>query len=404
MATQVSFVHYKFQTEKYYRSLPIEGNFINLGELKERIFQTRFWDRRKGVQLVVLNAQTGEQYHGDKTDLIMRNTSLVLRRLPNQCLLPIVANDGSKVKNSCYITPQCPCRPCLSLEAALDLDDFGDDPFAGPQPPKPALDAFMQETTASQGFESQRLGFEPSKTPLGYVCHRCGIPGHLIQHCPTNADTTYNNKSWMKPYAVAVAVSKRDEAAFDRFLDGTHSSSSQTSVGELPPELHCPLCRQVMKDAVIASKCCYDSFCDRCIRSHLLSKLMCVCKATTTRADNLLPNITLRETIARLLASKPNSSTSGAESHASHIQPRSEPADPKKPTALNQDVSPHEKQHKLHPRSSSHPGERSQDQKRHKLGCYAPEMSHASNPYNRPVWSVHAPDRFCGQASSISAV
>lgn len=397
MATQVSFVHYKFQTEKCYRSLPIEGNFINLGDFKERIFETRFWDRRKGVQLVVLNAQTGEQYHVDKTDLIMRNTSLVLRRLPIQCLLPIVANDGSKVKNSCDITPQCPCP----LEPTPDLDDFGDDPLAGPQPPKPA---FVQETTASQGL----LGFEPSKTPLGYVCHRCGIPGHLIQHCPTNADTAYNRKSWMKPSAVTVAVSKPDEAAFDRFLEGTHSSSSQASVGELPPELHCPLCRQVMKDAVIASKCCFDSFCDRCIRSHLMSKLMCVCKATTTRADNLLPNITLRETIARLLESKPNSRTSGS---ASHTQPRtrSEPADPKKPTALNREVSAHEKQHKLHPRSSSHPGERCQDLKRHKLGlptknCYSPEMSHASNPYNRPVWSVLAPDRFCGQASSISVV
>lgn len=36
------------------------------------------------------------------------------------------------------------------------------------------------------------------------------------------------------------------------------------SVGELPPELKCPLCKEVMRDAALTSKCCYQSFCDKC--------------------------------------------------------------------------------------------------------------------------------------------
>ncbi|MCH90628.1 E3 ubiquitin-protein ligase RBBP6-like, partial [Trifolium medium] len=38
---------------------------------------------------------------------------------------------------------------------------------------------------------------------------------------------------------------------------------STRSVGDLPPELHCPLCSNVMKDAVLTSKCCFKSFCDK---------------------------------------------------------------------------------------------------------------------------------------------
>jgi hypothetical protein len=29
--------------------------------------------------------------------------------------------------------------------------------------------------------------------PPGYVCHRCGIPGHYIKQCPTNGDDRYND-------------------------------------------------------------------------------------------------------------------------------------------------------------------------------------------------------------------
>ncbi|KAL8552809.1 hypothetical protein ACS0TY_001480 [Phlomoides rotata] len=43
---------------------------------------------------------------------------------------------------------------------------------------------------------------------------------------------------------------------------------STRSIGELPPHLHCPLCKQVMKDAVLTSKCCFTSFCDKYMESR----------------------------------------------------------------------------------------------------------------------------------------
>lgn len=53
-----------------------------------------------------------------------------------------------------------------------------------------------------------------------------------------------------------------NRAAFEKEIEGMPSTRS---VGDLPPELHCPLCNDVMKDAVLTSKCCFKSFCDKCM-------------------------------------------------------------------------------------------------------------------------------------------
>jgi hypothetical protein len=51
-------------------------------------------------------------------------------------------------------------------------------------------------------------------------------------------------------------------AAFEKEIEGLPTTRS---VGDLPPELRCPLCKEVMKDAVLTSKCCFRSFCDKCM-------------------------------------------------------------------------------------------------------------------------------------------
>ncbi|XP_027192926.1 E3 ubiquitin ligase PQT3-like isoform X2 [Cicer arietinum] len=172
------------------------------------------------------------------------------------------------------------------------------------------------------------FGLERKTPPQGYVCHRCKVPGHFIQHCPTNGDPNYDIKRVKQPtgiprsmlmvnpqgsYALpngSVAVLKPNEAAFEKEIEGLPSTRS---VGDLPPELHCPLCSNVMKDAVLTSKCCFKSFCDKCIRDYIISKSMCVCGAMNILADDLLPNKTLRDTINRILESG-NSSTENAGS------------------------------------------------------------------------------------------
>ncbi|GKD46959.1 hypothetical protein Tco_1271604, partial [Tanacetum coccineum] len=67
------------------------------------------------------------------------------------------------------------------------------------------------------------------------------------------------------------------------------------------PELKCPLCKQVMKDDALTSKC---------IRDQFISKRTYVFGATYRLADELFPNKTLRETINQRTKTKCNSADS----------------------------------------------------------------------------------------------
>ncbi|XP_024640376.1 E3 ubiquitin ligase PQT3-like isoform X2 [Medicago truncatula] len=306
--------------------------------------------------------------------LIPKNTSVLIRRVPGRPCLPIVTEKKQEFENKVVETePENSTLPAdytssMQYPENLDWDEFGNDLYSIPdQLPvqsstmipdapltskadedskikalidTPALDWQQQGSDfgAGRGFRrgavggriggGRGFGLERKTPPEGYVCHRCKVSGHFIQHCPTNGDSTFDIKKVRQPtgiprsmlmvnpqgsYALqngSVAVLKPNEAAFDKEMEGL---SSTRSVGDLPPELHCPLCNNVMKDAVLTSKCCFKSFCDKCIRNYIMSKSACVCLATNILADDLLPNKTLRDAIHRILESG-NSSTENAGS------------------------------------------------------------------------------------------
>ncbi|XP_022736030.1 E3 ubiquitin ligase PQT3-like isoform X1 [Durio zibethinus] len=368
-------VYYKFKSARDFDSISMDGPFISVGTLKEKIFESKHLGRGTDFDLVVTNAQTNEEYL-DEAMLIPKNTSVLIRRVPGRPRMPIVAAQEPKVESQIE-NAQPEKSNFLDGDSSVpkyaddsEWDEFGNDLYSIPEtlpvqsnnplpdaPPTnkadedskikalidtPALDWQRQATDGfgpGRGFGRGmggrmggrgfgRLGLERKTPPQGYVCHRCKVPGHFIQHCPTNGDPNYDIKRVKPPtgipksmlmatpdgsYALpsgAVAVLKPNEAAFEKEIEGLPSTRS---VGDLPPELHCPLCKEVMKDAVLTSKCCFKSFCDKCIRDHIISKSMCVCGATNILADDLLPNKTLRDTINRILESG-NSSADNAGS------------------------------------------------------------------------------------------
>lgn len=370
-------VYYKFKSARDYDSIPMDGPFISVGTLKEKIFESKHLGRGTDFDLVVTNAQTNEEYL-DEAMLIPKNTSVLIRRVPGRPRMPIVTDPHPKVEEKVEITePERTSFPVadpsvMKYPDDSEWDDLGGDLYEIPEvvpvqssnvipeaPPTnkadedskikalietPALDWQRQGSEAfgpGRGFGRGmggrmmggrgfgRAGLERKTPPQGYVCHRCKVPGHFIQHCPTNGDPNFDIKRVKPPtgipksmlmatpdgsYALpsgAVAVLKPNEAAFEKEIEGLPSTTR--SVGDLPPELHCPLCKEVMKDAVLTSKCCFKSFCDKCIRDHIISKSMCVCGATNILADDLLPNKTLRDTINRILESG-NSSAENAGS------------------------------------------------------------------------------------------
>ncbi|KAK2356256.1 RING-type E3 ubiquitin transferase [Trifolium repens] len=365
-------VYYKFKSARDYDSIPMDGPFISVGTLKEKIFESKHLGRGTDFDLVVTNAQTNEEYL-DEEMLIPKNTSVLIRRVPGRPRLPIVTELEQQVENKAVETNPANSNLAADDMSAMkypedsDWDEFGNDLYSIPDqlpvqsiniipeaPPTsnfdeeskikalidtPALDWQQQGSDfgAGRGFGrgmggrmggGRGFGLERKTPPQGYVCHRCKVPGHFIQHCPTNGDPNFDIKRVKQPtgiprsmlmvnpqgsYALpngSVAVLKPNEAAFEKEIEGMPSTRS---VGDLPPELHCPLCSNVMKDAVLTSKCCFKSFCDKCIRDYIISKSMCVCGATNILADDLLPNKTLRDTINRILESG-NSSTENAGS------------------------------------------------------------------------------------------
>lgn len=182
-------------------------------------------------------------------------------------------------------------------------------------------------------------GLGKKTPPEGYICHRCNVPGHFIQHCPTNGDPNYDMRRVRPPtgipnsmlmpnpdgsYALpsgATAVLRPNDGSFEKEIVGCVPPKRSWSVSDLPPELLCPLCKQVMKDAVLTSRCCFKSFCDKCIRDHLIiCKLKCACGATNVLADYLIPNMTLRDTINRFLESCSGNSSIGENGKSNSLQ------------------------------------------------------------------------------------
>ncbi|KAH6771752.1 hypothetical protein C2S51_010156 [Perilla frutescens var. frutescens] len=366
-------VYYKFKSAKDYDSVPLDGHFISVGHLKEKIFELKHLGGTD-FDLIVTNAQTNEEYL-DEGMLIPKNTSVLIRRVPGRPRKPIVtapvieqemlnvdhnSGDVQAVKGSFAVADQSSVKYAEDLE----WDEFGNDLYAMPETiPVPSSIPIQNATFVSKEDEESKIKalidtsaldwqrqpsdngqgrgrtgrmvpgrgfgrgvFEKKTPPQGYICHRCKVPGHFIQHCPTNGDPHFDIRRVKPPtgipksmlmatpdgsYALpsgAAGVLKPNEAAFEKEIEGMPSTRS---ISDLPRELHCPLCQEVMKDAVLASKCCLKSFCDKCIRDHLISKSMCECGATSILADDLLPNKTLRDTINRILESNNNSAENG---------------------------------------------------------------------------------------------
>ncbi|GFP84404.1 protein mpe1 [Phtheirospermum japonicum] len=370
-------VYYKFKSAKDYDSVAIDGHFISVGHLKEKIFELKHLGRGTDFDLVVTNAQTNEEFL-DEGMLIPKNTSVLIRRVPGRPRKPIItapvteqeepnvetiSDDVQAVKGSfAGVDPSA-----MKYADEFEWDEFGNDLYAIPETvpvhssipvqdtpvskedeeskikaliDTPALDWQRQSSDGfgpgrgfgrsmggrmmgGRGFgdSSGRGGFEKKTPPQGYICHRCKVPGHFIQHCPTNGDPNFDVRRVKPPTGIpkSMLMATPDGlAAFEKEIEGMPSTRS---VGDLPPELHCPLCKEVMKDAVLTSNSIYSvllyfmgtwgGVCGIGIRGHIISKSMCVCGATNILADDLLPNKTLRDTINRILESNNNSAENG---------------------------------------------------------------------------------------------
>ncbi|XP_020252031.1 E3 ubiquitin ligase PARAQUAT TOLERANCE 3-like [Asparagus officinalis] len=199
-------IYYRFKSAKQFDSIPVEGPFITVSNLKRKVFERKRLERGTDFDLLITNAQTNEEYL-DEGSAIFRNTAVLIRRVPGLPRKPIIVERAEK--------------PAAS--------------------------------------------------------------GGCIQHSPPSCSDSRGD-------------AKRAQAEV---------SKPALTVGDLP-ELCCPLCKQVMENAVFARKCCFRSFCDKCIREHVSVDSTCECGAPRVLAEDFIPNKTLRDIVTSMLESAKN--------------------------------------------------------------------------------------------------
>jgi len=184
---------------------------------------------------------------------------------------------------------------------------YGHGPLEGETPPP----GYVCRSCGVPGHFIQHCPRESKTPPPGYICYRCQIPGHFIHHCTTIGDPKFDHNKMNRCLAPVVTVSP-----VNGILEELVPAAPVSAVGDLPAELHCRLCKKVMIDAVLTSKCCFDSFCDKCIRDYIIMESKCFC-GIKALADDLIPNHTLRSTISNMLGTRASSGGSGTTKHRS---------------------------------------------------------------------------------------
>eukprot|EP00257_Ricinus_communis_P027099 XP_025014513.1 E3 ubiquitin ligase PQT3-like [Ricinus communis] len=340
-------IYYKFASAKDFSVIPIDGSAVSVAAFKRAIFESKYKSKKKSdsnglcldtdLDFIVVNAQTNEQYDDDSM-LIANHSSLLLRRVPGtrrrkpidtstivflEQQIPMSSlSRNTTAANGTHSVSGSSSTSTVTSESSQDSGFYSYDQTIPGLDEDSKIKALVNTPALGCQFSSyRRMGagiLEKKTPPEGYFCRRCHVPGHFIQHCPTNSYPNYDFKR--KKTAFAAAFLQQNEAAFDKQFECLTSKRSQGSSSDVPPELLCTLCKQVMKDASLTSKCCFNSFCDRCIRDHLInSKLKCVCGATQVLTDSLIPNITLRGTINRILEVGVHGKSSSAENSTSKV-------------------------------------------------------------------------------------
>ncbi|KAM0878101.1 hypothetical protein ACQ4PT_035075 [Festuca glaucescens] len=343
-------VYYKYKSAKETYSVPLPYSFISVSELKQLILTSnrhgngRTRGRGPREDIALSNAQTGEEYADDNA-MIPQNVTVLVRRIAGQMSENIVVfssrkviEDGSIASNKSVVTESV-SKSCSSTEvqdedaaiaAVIDAAEvkWEEQPFKRGQPvgrfigrqyghgpldkeaPPPG---YVCRSCGVPGHFIQHCPRENQTPPPGYTCYRCRIPGHFIHHCPTIGDPKFDDYKEKMSRSLAPVVPVNP---VDGILYALAPAASASVVDDLPAELHCRLCNKVMADAVLTSKCCFDSFCDKCIRDYIITQSKCIC-GVKVLADDLIPNHTLRSTISNMLGTRACSTASGTGKHKS---------------------------------------------------------------------------------------
>lgn len=372
-------IHYKFKSSLDYDTISFEGAGLPVWELKKEIVALKKLGSFHDFDLVITNAQTGEDY-ADEYQMVPKNTSVVVKRVPMSSAMLAQRERKQTIQPSSQLNTSISTSKS-SLDSNMTKETNEEDRIKTMLTQSGAhWDRSSEQMAEQQQLShnsSQIKRFIPKRNflnptvatrppPSTYTCFRCGQKGHYINACPTNEDPNFNPprikrttgipKTFLKPVSsvedenvmvtsdgTLVSVPP-NERIWNQMTTVKGTGMDAEFMASIPAHLKCPICSGIMREAM-EMPCCGASYCDECIREILLNEdrgvgeeFVCPsCKRAPIYPDTLLPNKVVRQAIDELMKSM-NISKSAATLRTSQ-QLKGKTDDKKSANGWNEDES-----------------------------------------------------------------
>ena len=280
-------VRFKFKNDLDYQPIPCDGFHISVRDLKRSIIRLKKFGNVTDFDLVVTNSQTLHVYLDDE-ELISKNTTLTVQRAPLGEGKKKVWEDEKGVDAAVLASAQI-----NSNSTFASIPGLGGSSRDG-ETEEERISKMMSNSTEMYSdkhwvkYKGQKAFVEGAKPPPHWKCSKC-LGNHWVSDCPfANNDmkrTTGIPRSFLKPAESNVPGAKINPQGLIVINEMEKQAYSQNKVerspwlpddraplqpkANIPSELLCPICHDLLKDAVMMP-CCAGSACDECGRNGIL--------------------------------------------------------------------------------------------------------------------------------------
>ncbi|KAL3744559.1 hypothetical protein ACJRO7_013776 [Eucalyptus globulus] len=302
-------IRFKFRSAPNFDSVDVgDGRTsVSVGDLKSRIRRLKNLNICSGSDLRVSDAVTGEEYKDDNVE-IPSGSSVIIKRVPAGFASPlaihrndVIENFGIKDINPGAISSlddkdRTLKKPSLSVkEDIIDFDDFGDDVC-------PVLERMVDDSS----FNVEKKCSISSESPkIGAV--RCTKLTREVGRRLDDSDCSESVSKGLLAMGIGrdklLVEGKIKTEEPSKLQKAMNASFIATQNADLPSELKCSLCKAPFDEAVMI-RCCQNSYCERCICPVLNEKSRCPNCSAKCRAEDLLPNVSLRHAVEVFLRSQ----------------------------------------------------------------------------------------------------
>ncbi|KAL5111391.1 E3 ubiquitin-protein ligase RBBP6 [Taenia crassiceps] len=350
-------VYFKFKSSVKTDSIPFDGSAISVKELKNAI-KTKCCLRSADLDLK-LEDNSGREYSKD-TELIPKFTSIIVRRVPKP--------NGEPQKRKLAQSSVSRDKFANQTDSALSgIANLADSDLPEEEKIRLMIDRSSEAYSAKNyAVKAKAFGVPPPT----YTCHKCNQGGHWIHDCPGIKDVRGNlvdSKTVKRPTGIPqdflvrvdpgtpgayldkcgrYMVPIKDAEAYSQKKKEKRAFSLEENPPYVPPQertpsagLVCPLCKKLLKDAVIIT-CCGTSYCNECITNHCFvagSQKCPNCGAPAEKYDSaIIENAAMRRAVTDWLRSGSSPEVSNQRVSPEVVQTKGtpEPEKPKQPAPV----------------------------------------------------------------------